>query len=70
MENWLSTRQDSSFSHQAWDIIVEEIKTHFDDQLLVNPEATKGKKNKPKYSERQKNLAKSLLTYKPKGDNS
>jgi hypothetical protein len=68
MEAWLKGLTAATLSPKAWSIVTEEMGEHFDNGLLANPDATKGRQKKPKYKERQKNLAHRLLALKPEGD--
>lgn len=66
MEEWLAALPGEQLSPAAWDIVAEEMGERFKGDILADPDATNGKKQKPKYSGRQKILAKNLLAIQPK----
>lgn len=65
LEKWLTDLQAEQLSPEAWQRIEAQLQQRWKG-LLANPDAVKGKKQKPLFSDRQKNLAKRLLAVKPK----
>lgn len=68
MAHWLDNAELDALSPEAWQRIETEMAGRYDQNLLVDPDATKGKKNKPKYKDRPKTLAKRLIELKPEGN--
>lgn len=64
MEYWLEHTQSSQLSDAAWQRIEKEVNKRWKN-ILIDPDATHGRKQKPKYKDRQKALAKRLLPLKP-----
>lgn len=65
MEGWLGARTEDTLTAKAWLIVAQNMQSHFEGDILADPDARKGKKQKLKYSDRQRALAKRLLDLKP-----
>ena len=63
IEQWLE-KLETGPSADALDRFCGLLNTHFP-SLLENPDKTKGKKNKPAFNDRQRNIAERLLKLKP-----
>lgn len=65
MEQWLDNLQADALTAAAWQRIEAEMAQRYGQSILIDPDATQGKKQKPRYKERPRAIAKRLIALKP-----